>query len=68
MKTNKDLNWKKFYLRLTVILLNPIAFFIGATTIDTYNDLEYIVVGLVCAISVWVIYFAVCWLVKGLHS
>lgn len=68
MKTNKDLNWKKFYIRLTVILSNPIAFIIGATTIDTVQVLESIVCGLVCAVFVWLIYFAVCWLVKGLHS
>ena len=68
MKTDKDLNWKKFFLRLTIILSNPIAFIIGVSIIPTYSGLEYLFVGILSAIFVWAIYFAIRWIVKGLHS
>ncbi len=72
MKINKDLNWKKFFFRLTIVL-SSIAFIIGGN-IDTYGDLFVLLHGIVVASSVWALYFAIWalyfairWIYKGLQ-
>ena len=73
MKINKDLNWNKFFIRLTT-LLSIIAFIIGfiiganPASPDENEDLFGLITGLFFAIPVWVLYFSICWIYKGLHN
>ena len=69
MKINKDRNWKKFFIRITIILsiiVIIINFIIlSNTTVSIY---EAIIAGIFFAGVVWAVYYVIRWLNKGLQD
>lgn len=69
MKINKNLNWKTFFLRLTIIL-SISSFIIGYSYfIDYYDDfLNAIVMSGIIVIFIWALYFGIRWVYSGLYK
>ena len=59
-------NWSRFFFRLTVII-SIIGFLIGGFLIGWGHDFS-LIVGILLGGLVWVIYFVVRWLIRGLRS
>lgn len=68
------MNWHEFFKRLTIvtsILIIPITVIVCEATdrwVWWVNTGVYIVIGLLNAIIVWILYFLIRWIVRGLKK
>ena len=64
------MNWKKFFFRLTVIISFIVAFVVFLIWVNNWDPygkvaLFYAIFAFIC---VWILYFGIKWVVKGLKS
>ncbi|MCG9129604.1 hypothetical protein JT359_18600 [Candidatus Poribacteria bacterium] len=77
MKINRNLNWNKFFIRLTIVI-SIIAYIATWITLCIKNPygfmlLEkqvviYAFIGTLAPIAVWSLYFAIRWIYRGLQK
>ena len=69
MKINKNLNWKTFFLRLTILLSIPsfiIGYIIGNNMLGKFSFAIFM--GVFTVILLWDVYIAIRWLYRGLYK
>ena len=64
----KSLNWHKFFFRLTVVLSVAIGIRGVYVVSEQYDILQGIVAGVVFCGVVWIIYFCIRWIFRGLKG
>ena len=64
----KNLNWHQFFFRLTVVLSVAIGIIGGFVLYDMDPSPGAVVFGLLLSGGVWIIYFCIRWIYRGLKK